>query len=98
MDDVDAESFSDASDTVDAYQKNGFSDYYMISPDEIEALMASADLRTKTGTLIGSNYWTDEIDIAELDAKAWVGDAGSVEVVPVETLLYCIPVRRVEVV
>jgi hypothetical protein len=98
MDDVGALDFATASAAVAAYEKNGFSDYVMISPDEILAIMASADLRTKTGTLIGSDYWTNQTNIEETEAMAWVGEAGSIEAVPVDNTYYYIPVRRVTVV
>jgi len=98
MEDVVAESFSDASDAVDAYQKNGFSDYEMISPNEIEALMASTDLLTKTGTFISLDYWTNQVNIAETEAKAWIGDDLQVKDVEVSVAILYIPVRRVTVV
>jgi hypothetical protein len=98
MDDVVTDSFADASSAVADYEKNGFSDYEMISPAEILALMASADLRTKTGTLIGSDYWTDDINLAGTEAKAWVGDSAAIEEMEVSELYLPIPVRRVTVV
>ena len=98
VDDMVTDSFADASVLVAAYEKNGFSDYEMISPAEMLALMASVDLRTKTGTLIDSDYWTDEINLAGTDAKAWIGDSGAIEEMGVSELYLPIPVRRVTVV
>jgi len=97
-DDVEANNYGAALSFVADYVKNGFSDYVMISTNEILAIMASADLRTKTGTLIGSDYWTNQINIEETEAMAWVGEAGQLEEIGVGDSLFYIPVRRVTVI
>jgi hypothetical protein len=83
-------------DFCSTYEKNGFSDYAMISPDEVTALMTSTDLLTKTG-LTAVDTWTNQINVELTHAQFWDESETAIASILVNEALQIIPVRRVTV-
>ena len=79
-----------------AYVKNGFSDYAMISPAEVTALMTSPDLLTKTG-LTAEDTWTNITNIGLTEAQYWDNSEGEIATTTTDNVMQIIPVRRVAI-
>ena len=77
-----------------AYERNGFDDYAMISPNEVTALKTSPDLLTKTG-LPDDDAWTNVVSIGIINAKYWDNSDAQIKTAPVAEVKQIIPVRRV---
>ena len=96
MEDIFEEDLISQIASIDAYSKDGFSDYDMISPTEILALMASPDLIAKTSTDPDANYWTNDND--EQSGNIYHGGTGTIVIGEVgQNTHHSIPVRRVAV-
>ena len=93
VEDIDALNLPDTISFVSTYEKNGYSDYELISPAEILALMTNPVLIAKTGTMTEENYWTNDND--GQDGKYYQHSTGTIENGEGQTENYTIPVRRV---
>ena len=86
----------DAKEFCESYEKNGYSDYRLITKAEAVAILGNSALVSQLGLPVDDNYWTIE-DTGAQENNAWFYSTNNfvIDEESKSSIFYVLPVRKV---